>query len=97
MQVAESMSIGRFGDRRAALLEAMLYTRSVCERQMAKGVWRDQMRFWRFIANERVTVEKLIEGWCEQTQSAVRGRHVLAIQDTSEIKFYDRRRPARTW
>jgi hypothetical protein len=65
----------------------MLYTRSVCERQMAKGVWRDQMRFWRFIANERVTVEKLIEGWCEQTQSTVRGRHVLAIQDTSEIKF----------
>jgi hypothetical protein len=45
------------------------------------------MRFWRFIANERVTVEKLIEGWWERTQDAVSGRHVLAIQDTSEIKF----------
>jgi hypothetical protein len=54
---------------------------------MAKGVWRDQMRFWRFIGNERVTVEKLIEGWCEQTREAVSGRHVLAIQDTSDIKF----------
>lgn len=54
---------------------------------MAKGVWRDQMRFWRFIANERVTVQKLIEGWCKQTREAVAGRHVLAIQDTSEIKF----------
>jgi Transposase DDE domain len=54
---------------------------------MAKGVWRDQMRFWRFIANERVTVEKLIEGWSEQTRVAVRDRHVLAIQDTSDIKF----------
>jgi Transposase DDE domain len=54
---------------------------------MAKGVWRDQMRFWRFIANERVTVQKLIEGWSEQTRDAVCGRHVLAIQDTSEIKF----------
>jgi hypothetical protein len=45
------------------------------------------MRFWRFIANDRVTVEKLIEGWWEQTGDAVCGRHVLAIQDTSEIKF----------
>src|SRR5712692_10764530 len=65
----------------------MLCTRSVCLRRMAKGVWRDQMRFWRFIANERVTVEKLIEGWSEQTRVAVCDRHVLAIQDTSEIKF----------
>jgi len=45
------------------------------------------MRFWRFIANSRVTVERLIEGWSEQTREAVRGRHVLAIQDTSDIKF----------
>ena len=45
------------------------------------------MRFWRFLANERVTVDKLIEGWSEQTRLAAVGRHVLAIQDTSEIKF----------
>jgi hypothetical protein len=45
------------------------------------------MRFWRFLANERVTIDKLIEGWSEQTRQAVAGRHVLAIQDTSEIKF----------
>jgi Transposase DDE domain len=45
------------------------------------------MRFWRFIDNARVTLEKLIEGWSEQTRDAVRGRHVLAIQDTSDIKF----------
>lgn len=65
----------------------MLCTRSVCLRQMATGVWRDQMRFWRFMANERVTVDKLVEGWSEQTRAAVCDRHVLAIQDTSEIKF----------
>jgi hypothetical protein len=34
-----------------------------------------------------VTVERLIEGWSEQTRAAVAGRHVLAIQDTSEIHF----------
>ena len=45
------------------------------------------MRFWRFVANPRVTVEKLIAGWSEQTRFAVCGRHVLAIQDTSEIRF----------
>ena len=53
------------------------------------------MRFWRFVSNARVTVDNLIEGWSEQTRVAARDRHVLAIQDTSEIKFAttpDRRR-----
>jgi Transposase DDE domain len=45
------------------------------------------MRFWRFVGNPRVTVERLIAGWSDQTRLAVSGRHVLAIQDTSEIKF----------
>jgi Transposase DDE domain len=39
------------------------------------------------VNNPRVTVERLIEGWSDQTRVAVAGRHVLAIQDTSEIKF----------
>jgi hypothetical protein len=56
-------------------------------RRIAGGARDHVMRFWRFLANERVTVEKLIEGWSEQTREAVRGRHVLAIQDTSDIKF----------
>ena len=45
------------------------------------------MRFWRFLANASVTVEKLTEGWSEQTPQAAAGRHVLAIEDTCEIKF----------
>jgi Transposase DDE domain len=45
------------------------------------------MRYGRFLANARVTLEKLIEGWSEQTTAAVRDRHVLAIQDSSDIKF----------
>jgi hypothetical protein len=43
--------------------------------------------FGRFLANRKVTVDKLIEGWSDQTAAAVRGRHVLAIQDTSEFNF----------
>jgi hypothetical protein len=46
-----------------------------------------EVAFGRFLANEKVTPERLIEGWSEQTKSAVAGRHVLAIQDTSEINF----------
>lgn len=37
-----------------------------------------------------MTVERLIEGWSELTGAAVAGRHVLAIQDTSEIHFSTR-------
>jgi Transposase DDE domain len=65
----------------------MLCARSVCLRRIAGGAWDQVMRFWRFLANERVTLEKLIEGWSEQTAEAVRERHVLAIQDSSDIKF----------
>ena len=65
----------------------MLCKRSVCLRQLAQGQWSAEMAFWRFVDNPRVTVEKLIEGWSQPTRLAVSGRHVLAIQDTSEINF----------
>jgi hypothetical protein len=45
------------------------------------------MRFNRFLGNTKVTVERVIESWSEGTVAAVEGRHVLAIQDTSEINF----------
>jgi hypothetical protein len=65
----------------------MLCARSACVRRIAGGTWKRVMQFWRFLANDRVTPEKLIEGWSEQTRQAVCGRHVLAIQDSSDIKF----------
>jgi hypothetical protein len=34
-----------------------------------------------------VSLERLLESWPQQTAGAVAGRHVLAIQDTSELKF----------
>lgn len=65
----------------------MLCKRSVSVRRIAGSAWPRQMCFWRFLANPRVTTEQLIEGWSQQTRAAVRGRHVLAIQDSSDIKF----------
>jgi len=73
----------------------MLCERSVCLRQMAQGQWSAEMGFWRFVNNPQVTVDKLIEGWSQQTRAAVSGRHVLAIQDTSEIKFSTTRKHRR--
>jgi hypothetical protein len=57
---------------------------------MAQGDWAANMAFWRFVNNPQVTTDKLIEGWSLQTSIAVSGRHVLSIQDTSEIKFSTR-------
>lgn len=73
----------------------MLCKRSVCLRQMARGRWSAEIAYWRFVNNQRVTVDKLIEGWSPQTRIAACGRHALAIQDTSEIKFSTTKRTRR--
>ncbi len=65
----------------------MVACSTVCLRRLAQGRWAKQMQFWRFMANERVTVDRLIEGWSDRTRGAAVGRHVLAIQDTSELRF----------
>lgn len=68
---------------------------SVCVRRLGGGLRPQEVRFGRFLGNSKVTSERLIEGWSEQTAPAAAGRHVLAIQDTSEINFRttpDRRR-----
>jgi hypothetical protein len=53
----------------------------------AAGRRSEIVRYGRFLANEKVTLEALLAGWGEQTALRVAGRHVLAIQDTSEINF----------
>jgi hypothetical protein len=58
---------------------------------MAQGDWAAYMAYWRFVNNPQVTTDKIIEGWSLQTPAAASGRHVLAIQDTSEVKFDTRR------
>jgi len=58
-----------------------------CIRRLGDGDGSETKRFRRFLANDKVSVERLIEGWAEHTASAAAGRHVLAIQDTSEIHF----------
>ncbi len=65
----------------------MVGRKSVCLRRLAGGRRSEIVRLGRFLANPRVTVERLIAGWGERTAPACAGRHVLAIQDTSEFNF----------
>jgi hypothetical protein len=65
----------------------MVAGKDVCLRRLAKGVRGREVRFNRFLGNAKVTTERIIESWSEGTAAAVEGRHVLAIQDTSEINF----------
>ncbi len=60
---------------------------SVCLRRLAEGRRRGIVGFGRFLSNRRVTLGSLIAGWGSATSAASVGRHVLAIQDTSEINF----------
>ena len=65
----------------------MVRRRSVCLRRLARGRRREIVAYYRFLSNEQVSVERLIEAWGEPTSLMCADRHVLAIQDTSEVKF----------
>jgi hypothetical protein len=68
-------------------LGRMVARGETCIRQLGDGDGSETKRFRRFLANDKVTLQALIDGWPEHTGAAAAGRHVLAIQDTSEIKF----------
>jgi hypothetical protein len=71
----------------------MVTRASSCLRRAADGCRAKVVQYGRFLANENVTLETLLAGWGEQTAVAAAGRHVLAIQDTSELNF--RTKPGR--
>src|SRR4026208_40354 len=51
----------------------------------------ETVKFRRFLMNERVTVEKMVARVRARVTQAAAGRHGLAIQDTSEIKYEAKR------
>ena len=58
----------------------------MCLRQLG-GDRKGELQAGRFFASPKVTVTKLVAGWSDLTGAACAGRHVLAIQDRSEVKF----------
>jgi hypothetical protein len=63
----------------------MVARKTVCLRRLGGGR-SGELRAGRFLANPKVTAEKIIAGWSERTARVVAGRHVLAIQDTTEVR-----------
>ncbi|HKU07582.1 MAG TPA: IS4 family transposase [Bradyrhizobium sp.] len=91
----EEMGVGYFGDERRRKVGELLIAR-IAERQEVRirklGDDRpEQVRFRRFLYNDAVTVEEMVSHRARFVAAAVRGRHVLAIQDTSEINYQSQR------
>lgn len=65
----------------------MVARESICLRRLAGGRRGGIVGFSRFLANPRVTVETLVEGWGAEIAESCADRHILAVQDTSGINF----------
>jgi len=64
----------------------MVACKTVCLRRLG-GSRGGELQAGRFFANPKVTAAKIVDGWSDLTGAAVAGRHVLAIQDPTEVKF----------
>jgi hypothetical protein len=85
------MEIGYFGDVRRGRSGELLAQRitdrqTVCLRKLADDR-AEQVRFRRFLSSEAVTVEEMVSHRAMIVAAVANGRHVLAIQDTSEINY----------
>ena len=81
-------NLGTVASKRGAmLLDRMVHLETSCLRRLSQGREEVEIRFGRLLRNPRVGVAQIIAGWSEETAPAAAGRHVLAIQDTSEIHF----------
>jgi hypothetical protein len=64
----------------------MVMRKTVCLKRLG-GTRKGEEAVGRFFANPTVTAATIIASWSEATGAACAGRHVLAIDDTCEIKF----------
>src|SRR5579872_3597924 len=64
----------------------MAARQTVCLKRLG-GDRAGELRAGRFFGNTKVTAAKIILGWSRHTGAACAGRHVLAIDDTCEVKF----------
>jgi hypothetical protein len=88
---ATAMDIGYFGDVRRGRSGELLAQRiadrqTVCVRKLSDDR-AEQVRFRRFLSSEAVTVEEMVSHRAMFVAAVAPSRHVLAIQDTSEINY----------
>jgi hypothetical protein len=84
-------SVGDFGDKRLKktgekLHERLIESQSVCLRRLGNGR-AGEVQFGRFLSNKKVNVLELIEHVCAPTIARTENRHVLLIEDTTEINL----------
>ncbi len=60
--------------------------RTVCLRQLGESR-AGEVRFGRFLANPKVSTERLLNSICAPTAERAAGRHVLLIEDTTELNY----------
>lgn len=92
-EMADRNCIGMFGDKRLCETGALLYSRilergTTCLRQLSDDRATER-RFGRLLGHHNVTPQEIIRHGSERTAQAAAGRHVLALQDTSEIDCSD--------
>ena len=91
MFVTATAWTGRFGDKRlekkGGLLFRRLVARSSCIlRRIGRGR-AEELGFGRFLANPKVTEGEIVAAASRPLEASCRGRHVLAIQDTTELNY----------
>ena len=64
----------------------MVARKTVCLRRLG-GTRSGELRIGRFFANPKVTAGRIVAGWSRLTGPACAERHVLAIQDSTELMF----------
>lgn len=64
----------------------MISRQDVCLRRLADGR-AQEVQFGRWLANDKVTPGALLANAYARTAAVAAGRHVLAIQDTSELNY----------
>ena len=84
--------VSHFGDRRLDQAGSFLHDRLVklgpqgISVRSVGGNRADEVRIGRFLRNEKVTVEKIVEKASLDTAPRVDGLHILAIQDTTSFR-----------
>ena len=69
-----------------SLSDLMFSLASVVVHQLAQSA-SEMERYYRFLRNKKVSVREMIKRYCEFQQSAVAGRHVLVLGDSTSFNF----------
>ena len=81
------------GKRGASLHDALVHRPGSCIRRLA-GNRAQEVRFTRFLRNDRVSVAEMASHAASRTAARVAGREIIVVQDTSELILGGRRAKA---